>query len=330
MSAPPATKLRACCLAAICLAGALTGCGGGSQPEDNTAGPPRSAISGPLPDKGNLLFVMRGSANVIEDERRPRADTRAAKRTVAKRDPKADARLAGLHDRIELKADAVEWFTDRPQRKAGIAAAHEFVDRWKGYGFDEQPPNAAVTGPGTDAVVELRKPQKTPDGAAFEAVGIRGELPPKQHENLSLFIDSSEWKTDQHVYMSNLHFCQEYKPEGDGSLILTNPQIITAPHNWSVAPPQSFTVPDNLQDYQVFNAASTSGTTSYEVKYDVSCDGYSTNTYPQGEVTLKGKVPDSWSSNSFSCSTADMPHGQCGTSYGGGYHASAYAQLQGD
>ena len=73
-----------------------------------------------------------------------------------------------------------------------MATAHALVDNWNGYGFEEQPPNAAVAGPGTDAVVELRRPQKTPDGVAFESVAIRGELPPKKGEQLSLFIDTGE------------------------------------------------------------------------------------------------------------------------------------------
>ena len=162
--------------AAACIALAAVGCGGEPQDGASDGGPPRSAITGPLPDKGDLLFVMRGQSTV-EDGRGPRREERRRgqegqpQASADKRDPGADARLRGDHDRIQVKADAVEWFTDRPQRKAGIAAAHELVDRWKGYGFDEQPPNAAVTGPDTDAVVELRKPQKTPDGVAFEAVG---------------------------------------------------------------------------------------------------------------------------------------------------------------
>ena len=185
---------------ALCLALALVGCSSGSQGDGADRGPPRSAISGPLPAKGDLLFVMRGPATVKKAKGGPTPRTRPAQTTGQERDPQADARRAGVHDRIEVKAETVEWFTDRPERKAGIAAAHALVDNWKGYGFDERPPNAAVVGPGTDAVVELRRPQKTTDGIAFETVGIRGELPPRQEAQLSLFIDSSEWETDMHVY----------------------------------------------------------------------------------------------------------------------------------
>ena len=122
--------------------------------------------------------------------------------------------------------------------------------------------------------------------------------------------------------MSNDNFCDA---NGGGDAVLSNPQIITAPHNWSVAPPQSFTVPDNLNEYQVFNAASTSGTTSYEVKYDVSCAKGQV-----GTIDLKGKVPDSYtSSNSFSCNAA-VTRGECNGSAGTGFHAQGNAQLWGD
>jgi len=242
---------------------------------------------------------------------------------VNKRDPEADARLRGVHDRIEVKADAVEWFTDRPQRKAGIAAAHELVDRWKGYGFDEQPPNASVAGPGTDAVVELRNPQKTPNGVAFEAVGIRGELPPKRDAELSLFIDSSEWQTDMHVYVANDELASYCAPEAS-TLTLTNPQILTAPHDWSVAPPDSFTVPNDDDGAQIFNAASKTGGTSFAVQYDVNCDGRN-----RGEVTFKGKVPDSLSSNSFGCSlTGNYSNTKCFGHAGSGYHVTSNALFQ--
>jgi hypothetical protein len=76
---------------------------------------------------GDLLFVVRGSGTVT-DGKGSKPDARPAKVTGSKRDPKADARVADLHDRIEVKADTVEWFTDRPKRKAGIAAARALVD----------------------------------------------------------------------------------------------------------------------------------------------------------------------------------------------------------
>jgi hypothetical protein len=298
--------------ALICAGFALAGCGDsqGGSPE---SGPPRSVISGPLPAKGDLLFVLRGATTVTEGKG-PKPGARPTKETVAKRDPQPDARLAGVHDRIEVKADAVEWFTARPKRKAGIAAAHALVDNWKGYGFDEQPPNATVTGPDTDAVVELRKPQKTPDGVAFEAVGIRGELPPKRDAQLSLFIDSSEWKTDMHVYVKG-YFCAH--DWGTEMAELRDPEIITAPGGWSIEPPNELVIDSNTYE-PLFTANSKSGSTKFEVTYKMVCDD---NNYI-GTVTLKGSVPDSLSSDSFSCNPTIW---QCSASQGGGYHVDAHA-----
>jgi hypothetical protein len=258
---------------------------------------------------------MRGSGTVTDSER-PKPDARPSKARGSKRDPQADARVAGLHDRIEVEADTVEWFTDRPQRRAGIAAAHALVENWKGYGFDERPPNAAVAGPGTDAVVELRRPQKTRDGISFETVGIRGELPLKKDTELSLFIDSSEWETDMHVYPYG-SFCAENETS-----TLTNPQIIAAPKNWSSQPQASLDVvwAEN-EATQLFNAASTTGTTSFEVEYSAECDGQNV-----GSVTFKGKVPDSSSPDSFSC-TENISGAKCAGTEGGGYHVQASAQF---
>ena len=304
--------------ALLCLGIPLAGCS--SQGGASEGGPPRSAISGPLPAKGDLLFVMRGPSTVTEGpatrrEERRRGQDGQPEASVDKRDPEADARLRGVHDRIEVTADAVEWFTDRPQRKAGIAAAHDLVDRWKGYGFDERPPNASVAGPGTDAVVELRNPQKTRDGVAFEAVGIRGELPAKRDAELSLFIDSSEWKTDMHVNVKSSNFCDNYNE----TMELRNPVIETAPHNWSVPPPQDFVVARDNEYHQIFNAASSSGTTSFKVQYTLVCDD---DNY-LGGITFTGKVPDNLNSNSFNCNGAR----DCKYSHTSGYHTSAYAEI---
>jgi hypothetical protein len=171
-------------------------------------------------------------------------------------------------------------------------------------------------------VVELRKPQKTPDGVAFEAVGIRGELPPKRDEQLSLFIDSSEWKTDMHVYVSEpTDFC-----DGQGNLVLSNPDVLSAPQSWSVPPPESFgpVVGTN----QIFNAASTNGTTSFSVRYDLQCSGRD-----RGQVTFNAKVPDNLNSNTFNCPLSNFAlkdDQRCVADGGSGYHVTSHAKFQGE
>lgn len=94
-----------------CLAVPFVGCGGGSPREDSSSGPARSAITGPLPEKGDLLFVLRGQGSVGGGETSGGAAPGQRRRTRGENvigDPQADARLKGGHNRIEVKADAVE------------------------------------------------------------------------------------------------------------------------------------------------------------------------------------------------------------------------------
>jgi hypothetical protein len=117
--------------------------------------------TGPLPSEGNLLFVARGNATVEGN-------------------------------RLELDTKSVEWFTDRPKRRAGIGDADELLKKWKFYGFGEDPPNAAVTGPDTDAVGELTDPEASDDGISFAFKPDRGDLSGADGTDLSVFIDPTE------------------------------------------------------------------------------------------------------------------------------------------
>ncbi len=74
--------------------------------------------------------------------------------------------IAGT-SRFELTLNDVNaqvvWFSDRPARQSGHIPIAEFVESWKGYGFVEDPPNAALSVLGADdsqdtVVVELGSP----------------------------------------------------------------------------------------------------------------------------------------------------------------------------
>lgn len=92
-------------------------------------------------------------------------------------------------------------FTDRPARGASRFSAAELVDSWASYGFDDDPPNAALTGTTTDGsqfdvAVEMTGvawDQQT-GTLTFSATAIgadRGVSLPGQLTSVSLFIDDA-------------------------------------------------------------------------------------------------------------------------------------------
>lgn len=143
---------------------AVAACDGITGSDDATptvdVGTVEARVTGPLPSDGNLLFVLRGPATITGDV-------------------------------IEIDAETVEWFTDRPQRQAGTGPLQDLIENWSAYGFADDPPNAALTGAGIDAVVVLTDPRTTSGGVAFAFSTLTGELQPGQAETVSVFIDSS-------------------------------------------------------------------------------------------------------------------------------------------
>ena len=70
----------------------------------------------------------------------------------------------GSADGSTLRLDGVDSmvtvFTDRPMRAASRITLRDFVDSWEMFGFDTDPPNAAIAFDGDrDVVVTLRAPQ---------------------------------------------------------------------------------------------------------------------------------------------------------------------------
>src|SRR5215208_2603790 len=121
--------VRPLSLLAVC-AIAISACGdevasdsgdGGSESASTSDLP---AITGEPPEKATLLFVVRGPASASDG-------------------------------RIEVQTEVVEWFTDTPQHRAGVAGAAEFGEAWSKRQGDSAPPNAALAGEETDAAVEL-------------------------------------------------------------------------------------------------------------------------------------------------------------------------------
>jgi hypothetical protein len=279
---------------AACLALLLLGACGEEEDPEAIDQPP---VTGPLDRGGSDLFVLRGPAVAADG-------------------------------RIEVQSDVVEWFSDRPKRKAGVAAADELVQNWEPYGFATVPPNAALAGSETDAEVELTKPRVTADGLSFAYKPLRGEVAADE-EALSIFIDSSEYATDMHVYVAYGYDTTQNTNgwcSASEGVALANPTINTAPGTWSYYPVEDITLTESGQE--VFTAASKSGSTKFSVTYDVYCvDG--SNRTSAGTVKLNGSVPDSPSPDSFSCDgAADNPVFYCNASSISGYHVKAHATLE--
>jgi Pentapeptide repeats (8 copies) len=156
---------RSAVIACALIAAAVTliaGCGGGSG-DDGTrrAGDPGSKSLAALPALRDLLIVVHGPATV-----------------------------SGT--RLTVDSDTVEWFTDRPKRRAGVAAVSSLAKKWDSFGFADDPPNASIAGGNLETVVELQSPELTDDGISFGFKPLRGELAPADvegPEDLSVVID---------------------------------------------------------------------------------------------------------------------------------------------
>jgi hypothetical protein len=277
--------IRASLTCILLAAALLVGCGGANGSES----PPEPAVTGSIDEKGSDLFVLRGPAEVTDD-------------------------------RIEVRTEVAEWFNDRPKRNAGVAEAGQLVDNWREYGFENDPPNAAAAGEESDAEIELSQPEITDDGISFAYKSLRGEIS-SEDASMSLFIDSSEWETDMHVYVRG-NPCRAQYENAD----ISDPVVLTAPDEWSKEPIDSFSVEgnDDSTEFYLFNAASSNGSTKFKVQYTMTCWGPDTETNEyKGTFTLSGSVPDSqFEDNDFVCS---VPWNLCDSPDPSGFHTTAKA-----
>ena len=274
----PAGQLRFALLLVICglAAALLAGCGNDSGSQP--------AVTGSLPKDGDLLFVTRGEAKVADGS-------------------------------ITIETEAVEWFTDRPKRRAGVADSEELVERWKDFGFDQIPPNAAVTGGDTDAVVELSDPQAESGAVSFAFSTIRGELDPADGEDVSVFIDNA-YTTTMHGYGAG-NWCQDI----GATQTFHDPKVIDAPDIWLTPPLDNVTIPTRGSAH-LFTAASKSGTTSATVQYDIICTDTDTGELSGGGTfVVTGTVPSSlFQKNTASCSINVPLTATCTTDIAMGFH----------
>ena len=84
-----------------------------------TAAAPAAHAAAPLPTDTPLLFSTLAPASTVN--------------------------VSAYSTSITIPADSpTTWFTDRPNRKAGMTTASQIASRWKSYGFEKIAPNAAI------------------------------------------------------------------------------------------------------------------------------------------------------------------------------------------
>lgn len=120
------------------------------------------STTGDLPREEGLLFVLRGDGS-------------------------------SKGDRISVDAQTVDWFRDRPSRRAGRSEVGDLVGRWSAFGFEEVPPNAALAGEAVDAVVRLSDPREDGETVSFAYTTIEkgASVPDGDLGELSVFIDDT-------------------------------------------------------------------------------------------------------------------------------------------
>lgn len=111
-------------------------------------------------------------------------------------------------------SNSIVWFSDRPTRRSGFVNMEEFLDGWADFGFDEDPPNVALTvlsaSGATDTVVAtMHRPSVSGDsltsrirvltmeqakaiGGYLTEHGTRHDLDlPRRFTTVALFIDDA-------------------------------------------------------------------------------------------------------------------------------------------
>lgn len=104
---------------------------------------------------------------------------------------------------LSVRTRSVEWFTDRPERRAGTMTARALVRGWQAWGFADDPPNAALTGHDLDVVVELSAPRVRNGRLHFHVAPVRGRLPRGKLGAVSAFVDATSTATTSTVQIVN-------------------------------------------------------------------------------------------------------------------------------
>lgn len=91
-------------------------------------------------------------------------------------------------DKLTVKDEKIEWFTDRPDRDAGFMDAASFIELWNESDFVLEAPNAAFSN--LSAVIELKSPVLKNKSIEFDFEVVSGKLGDGEIKDASLYIDA--------------------------------------------------------------------------------------------------------------------------------------------
>ena len=100
---------------------------------------------------------------------------------------------------LRLHTNRVEWFSNRPERRAGFIGTNELVTIWNGSDASD-PPNGAITGERVNAVVILKDVSATDSTLSFNYKLISGSLEEGDLGEVSVFIDPVDEECDYAPY----------------------------------------------------------------------------------------------------------------------------------
>jgi hypothetical protein len=94
--------------------------------------------------------------------------------------PASTVTVSAYSTSVTIPADSpTTWFTDRPNRKAGMTTAGQLASRWKSYGFEAIAPNAAIVmrqgDTASQVVVTLSRPRIEGPVVTFTATPLSKE-----------------------------------------------------------------------------------------------------------------------------------------------------------
>lgn len=110
---------------------------------------------------------------------------------------------SGRAHELTVNTRLIEWFTDRPARRAGAMSTRTLVRSWKAWGFDHDAPNAALSGRHLNVVVELSKPRLRGNHLHFDMAPVRGRLPHGNLGSVSTFVDATTAASTSTVQVVN-------------------------------------------------------------------------------------------------------------------------------
>jgi hypothetical protein len=160
--------------------------------------------------------------------------------------PTSTVTVSAYSTSITIPADSpTTWFTDRPNRKAGMTTAGQLASRWKSYGFEKIAPNAAIVmrqaGMAKQVVVTLSRPRIEGPVVTFTAtplskskvLGMASRAVPQagSYDATEIFIDGTASSTTTRTFSTDCRTVTEVTTttNADGTTTQTSSTMTYTP-----------------------------------------------------------------------------------------------------